>query len=413
MALPDSPGLVRFRERLLGSGVPPRHLEYHEHWVADWMRRELPPAASGSPAQRYARLLEGEGVSSWRCRQAFQAICHWLAIHRPPALTPDKTSSLETWPQVLRTMDERLRSQHYSPRTIERYREWSQRFAESCPEVPTDSATASRATQDFLRHLALGLNLSPASIAQARNALAMLHTRILSLPLQLEERGNAHRGKRLPTVLAPDQVGRLLRHCPSPWDLFFSLQYGCGLRLGELLDLRVGELDLDRGQLSVRRGKGDKDRRVPLPRSLHARLEEHLQTRHALWQEDLRLGQATVDLPFALHRKYPKAVTSWEWQHVFGSARPLRHESGELRRWHPMETLVRQALRKAAQEAGHSGRVHPHLLRHCYATHLLESGTSLREIQELMGHARIETTMVYLHVRSPTSASRSPLDHLR
>ncbi len=306
----------------------------------------------------------------------------------------------------------RLQTQRYSPRTIERYFEWGRRFAEHTPEVPADGATASLTVQNFLRHLALARNLSPASIAQARNALAMVFTRILSMELVLEERGDAHRGRRLPSVIAPAEVRRLLRHCTAPWDLFFSIQYGCGLRLGELLEMRIGDIDLQRGLLTVRRGKGDKDRQVPFPHSLVGRLQEHLEERHELWKSDLHQGCAKVDLPFALQRKFPTADTSWEWQHVFGSSRPLRHESsGELRRWHPMETLVRAALRKAAFQAGHHARVHPHLLRHCYATHLLESGTSLREIQELMGHARIETTMVYLHVRSPAAAARSPLDH--
>jgi integron integrase len=311
-------------------------------------------------------------------------------------------------------MGSRLRTQRYSPRTIESYLDWGRRFADHVPEVPRDGVQASQAVQDFLRHLALARNLSPASIAQARNALAMLFTRILSMELVLEERGDAHRGRRLPSVIAPAEVRRLLQHCQAPWDLFFAIQYGCGLRLGELLEMRIGDIDLHRGLLTVRRGKGDKDRQIPFPRSLFARLQDHLQERHDLWNDDFRKGFAKVDLPFALQRKFPNADTSWEWQHLFGSSRPLRHEaSGELRRWHPMETLVRAALRKAALQASHLARVHPHLLRHCYATHLLEAGTSLREIQELMGHSRIETTMVYLHVRSPTSAASSPLDLLR
>lgn len=405
--------LARFHERLLGAGVAPHHIDYHEQWVTDWLRRDLPPRSTGSPAQRYARLLEGEGVSSWRCRQAFQAVSHWLAIEIDSAPSADTTTTLQTWAQVLESMDNRLRAQRYSPRTIERYLEWSLRFSDLTPEVPQDGSSASQAVQEFLRHLALGRNLSPASIAQARNALAMLITKVLSLELVLEERGGAHHGKRLPVVLAPEEVRRLLLNCHPPWDLFFSLQYGCGLRLGELLDLRVGDVDLHRSLVVVRRGKGDKDRQVPLPKSIIGRLQEHIHERRDLWQADLPLGLARVDLPFALQRKFPQADTSWEWQHLFGSSRPLRHGSGEMRRWHPMETLVRSALRKAAVQAGHTGRVHPHLLRHCYATHLLESGTSLREIQELMGHSRIETTMVYLHVRSPAASARSPLDLLQ
>ena len=120
-----------------------------------------------------------------------------------------------------------------------------------------------------------------------------------------------------------------------------------------------------------------------------------------------------MELPNATVRKQTNADTSWEWQHVFGAQRPLKHpESGELRRWRPMETVVRDALREAAQAAGIAGRIHPHLLRHCYATHMIESGATLAEVQELMGHARLETTMIYLHVRSPAASCQSPLDRL-
>lgn len=382
----------------------------------DWQRREILARPNSSPAQAYARLLEGEGLPGWQCRQAFQAVNHWILLF-PEASEEGKPlpdERFRTWPPVLEAMTSRLRSQRYSPRTIERYLDWARQFADRHPEVPHDGDAASEAVQDFLRHLSLGRNLSPSSVSQARNALAMLFVRVLSLQLALEERGQAHHGRRLPSVVAPEVVHRLLEACRPPWDLFFSLQYGCGLRLAELLELRVGDLDLDRRVVTIRRGKGDKDRQVPLPSTLRSRLTDHLLRRGALWSSDLTQGFATVDLPFALQRKLPDAATSWEWQHLFGAPRPLRHTpTGSLRRWHPMETTVRAALRQAAVDSGVTGRIHPHLLRHCYATHLLEAGTSLREIQELMGHARIETTMIYLHVRSPTSAAQSPLDLLR
>ena len=139
------------------------------------------------------------------------------------------------------------------------------------------------------------------------------------------------------------------------------------LTLGELLDLRVQDIDRERKVLVVRGGKGDKDRQLPLPASLHDRLDQHLAKRRLQWQMDVEKGCARVDLPFALGRKLAGADTAWEWQHVFGSTRPLRHESGELRRWRPLEAVVRGALKEAACAAGFTGRVHPHLLRHCYA----------------------------------------------
>jgi len=304
-----------------------------------------------------------------------------------------------------------MRQQRYSERTSGTYREWARRLARRNPQVPRDGNEASEMVQAYLREMVLGRNLSHATVAQARNAFAWLVRKVLGFPLVLEERGNAHRPKRIPGVISAAQVRRLLEGCAEPWDLAFGLQYGCGLRLMELLELRVKDLDPERGVLTVRHGKGDRDRQLLLPRSLRPRIERHLLERKALWESDVAKGWARVDLPPGIAARQAGQDTSWTWQHVFGSARPLRHPgTGELRRWHPMEMLVRQALRAAAVRAGLEGRVHPHLLRHCYATHLLEAGTPIQIIQELLGHANLQTTLVYLHVRSPVPTIRSPLD---
>jgi len=296
---------------------------------------------------------------------------------------------------------------------VESYSAWARRLSLVSPRVPQDSREASSLVSGFLRSLVHERNVSRATVAQARNALAWLIKRVLGFDLGLEEKGDAHHSRKIPHVLGASVVSMILEACVPPWDLFFRLQYGCGLRISELLELRVGELDLVRGVLTVRGGKGDKDRQLPLPRSIRLLLEMGLETRKQLWSQDLQKGVARVELPGALARKLPNADTSWEWQHVFGAARPMRHpETGELRRWRPMEETVRNALRDAARRAGVEGRVHPHLLRHCYATHLLEAGTPLREIQDLMGHARLETTMIYLHVKTDAGAARSPLDLL-
>lgn len=328
-------------------------------------------------------------------------------------IVEEPTGKLESWNDIFQKMERNLSTRKYSPRTIQAYLDWGRKFAFRHREIPKDGEEASNAVQGYLEYLALSRNLSRASIDQARNALAWLVKKEFGFEMVLGEKGDAHHGRRLPSILAPQTVKEILDMAPEPWDLFFGLQYGCGMRLAELLELRVQDIDLRRGTVVVRSGKGDKDRLIPFPKSLQARLERHLQERQKLWLEDKARGLARVDLPGSLAAKYPHADTSWAWQHMFGSARPLRHpETGELRRWHPMESLVRDALRNAATAAGVTGRVHPHLLRHCYATHLLESGVPLPEIRELMGHARLETTMIYLHVRSPVASRFSPLDRL-
>lgn len=388
-------------------------MPYFQGWVEQWLHADLQIAPGQDPARRFAAWLESQGVAEWRCRQAFQAVRIWLRGGPDEGDVPTGPESWDDWPSLLREMEQRMRAQRYSPRTCDSYLDWARRLSRTAAVPPRDSEGISALVQAFLRERALADNLSSASLAQARNALAWLVRRVMALELVLEDKGDAHRGRRLPKVLAPATVRRLLDGARPPWDLFFSLQYGCGLRLMEMLDLRVQEVDLGRGVLLVRHGKGDKDRAVPLPKSLAESMVRHLEQRRRLWEADLAAGLARVELPGALARKFRDADTAWEWQHVFGAVRPLRHpETGELRRFRPMETTVREALREAALGAGVDGRVHPHLLRHCYATHLLENGTPLREIQELMGHARLETTMVYMHVRSPVTAMRSPLDLL-
>lgn len=405
----------RFREALVQGGVANHRQAHFRRWVEKWLA--IPSDQFGrSSAEEFAQALQREGTEDWQCRQAFQAVNLWQRVRSSPAPeqsasgTPDQPL---TWPSILERMERNLRSKQYSPRSVKTYVEWARRLAAYCPAPPTDSVEASRAVQGFLDHLALVQNLSPASIALARNAVAWLVRKELGLEMTLESKGDAHHSRRLPTILAPVAVKSLLASCTEPWDLFFGLQYGCGLRLGELLDLRVQDLDLVRNTLTVRSGKGDKDRQVPLPKSLLPLLHDHLARRKDVWTADLSRGWAKVELPNATVRKQTNADTSWEWQHVFGAQRPLKHpESGELRRWRPMETVVRDALREAAQAAGIAGRIHPHLLRHCYATHMIESGATLAEVQELMGHARLETTMIYLHVRSPAASCQSPLDRL-
>lgn len=406
---------MSFEYTLLEARVPTHTWSYHKRWVQSWLEFQ-DENGNQTPIKEFIRNLGTRGLAPWQCQQAQRAVQLWegLVIQSTSDAPPPTKEETKTWKVVLRTMEENLRAKRYSPFTIRAYLDWAARLSKAHPHPPSSGEEASSMVQTFLDHLALAKNLAPASIAQARNAFAWLIRRELGLDLVLKAKGAAHHSKRLPRVLAPSVVSEILEHCPAPWDLFFSLQYGCGLRLGELLNLRIQDVDLDRSVVMVRSGKGDKDRQIPLPQSLHQRVEMHLAQRKELWAKDLEAGWAQVDLPHALNRKTPTAVDSWEWQHLFGSPRPLRHPVTGIRcRWRPMETNVREALKDAAARAGVTGRIHPHLLRHCYATHLVEMGLPLIEIQELMGHARIDTTMIYLHVRSLPEKKTSPLDRLR
>ena len=224
----------------------------------------------------------------------------------------------------------------------------------------------------------------------------------------------AKQPQRLPEVLSVDETAAVLAATSGTPGLVLRLLYGSGLRLLEGLRLRVKDLDLPGRQIIVRGGKGDKDRATVLPDSLVKPLADLLDQRRRWHHVDLSTGHASVDLPAALARKYPNAGTEWPWQYVF--ATPAHHtdpETGERRRHHVFEWTIQRSMKEAVAAAGIARRATPHTLRHCFATHLLQSGTDIRTIQALLGHASVETTMIYTHVvKRGGSGTVSPLDRI-
>jgi len=267
--------------------------------------------------------------------------------------------------------------------------------------------------QAFLTHLAARRGVAAATQNQALNALVFLFEEVLGMEL---EEGmafeRAKRPQRLPVVLSQGEVRRLLAAVSPDFQLPVRLLYGSGLRLMELLRLRVKDVDLERRQIAVRSGKGDKDRVTMVPESLMELLRAQLVRRKHQHEADTAAGHGRVWLPEGLARKYPAAAADWHWQWVWVMKSLSRDgESGELRRHHVLEDAVQRAVKAAGKAVALSKVVTPHVLRHSFATHLLENGYDIRTVQDLLGHQDVATTQIYTHVmQKPGLGVRSPLD---
>jgi integron integrase len=306
-----------------------------------------------------------------------------------------------------------IRRKGFLWRTEKTYRDWAARFADSLsPRSPY--VARGEDVSGFLTFLAVKQRASVSTQKQALNAIVFLMQEALRVDLGDMEFAKARARERVPTVLSKDEVARLLAKLTDGCRLMGEVMYGSGLRLMELLRLRVQHLDSERGQIKVHGGKGDKDRVTVLPESLKGKLESHMDRLGELFREDRASNAPGVWLPEGLARKYKRAGESWEWQWVWPSREFMNDpETGVRRRHHILPGTFQNAVRDAARKAGINKRVTPHVLRHSFATHLLESGTDIRTVQELMGHASIATTQIYLHVmKKPGVGVRSPLDGL-
>ena len=355
---------------------------------------------------------------------------------KSPVVSPAKPLGRFIPNPKLRFLDqcrEVLRYKQMSGRTEESYVDWIRRFivwAKDNVSTPHPNPLPGRGgeggknwrhpkdmgtdeVRGFLTHLAAERNVAAATQNQALNALVFLYREVIGGELGwLDGFEPAKRGARLPDVLSREEVQSVLREMSGTSGLIARLLYGTGLRLLEGLRLRIKDVDFARNQIIVRSGKGDKDRVTMLPVSLKLELRAHLHRVRELHEKDLELGFGAVWLPKALVVKFPGAAREWGWQWVFPSAEmSVDAESRKRRRHHVSDAGVQRAIKLAAQRAGNTRRVSPHVLRHSFATHLLEGGTDIRTLQDLLGHADVSTTQIYTHVMAkPGIGVRSPLD---
>ena len=314
--------------------------------------------------------------------------------------------------RLLDQVHEAIRRLHYSRRTDEAYVHWIKRFIYwSGKRHPATLGEAE--VTGFLSHLATERNVAAATQNQALAALLFLYKQVLGQDLPwLDGMVRAKRPVRLPVVLSAGEAQSLLSQLKgTPW-LMASLLYGSGLRLTECLRLRVKDVDFAYRQILVRDGKGQKDRVTMLPESLVQALHVQLGEAKRLHSIDLREGYGEVHLPYALARKYPRAGWEWAWQYVFPSTkRSVDPDDGVIRRHHLDDSMLARWIKEATRDAGITKPVSAHVLRHSFATHLLQSGYDIRTVQELLGHADVSTTMIYTHVLNKGGRGvRSPLD---
>lgn len=311
-----------------------------------------------------------------------------------------------------------IRTRHYSRRTEQAYWHWTRTFVRwSGMRHPVDMGAAE--IGQFLSYLATERDVSASTQRQALAALLFLYRAALQIDLPwIDGIVRAKQPQRLPVVLTRDEVRRLWDQIPAASErgLVLRLLYGTGMRLTEGLRLRVKDMDFATGSITVRAGKGDKDRSVMLPASLAPQLRSIIARRERWHDVDLSTGHADVELPHALASKYPGACRQFGWQFVFATdAYVTCPRTGVIRRNHLHEDGIQRLMARAVKAAGINKPASPHTLRHSFATHLLQDGYDIRTIQELLGHANVETTMIYTHVLPATQGGRgvrSPLDQI-
>ena len=428
--MPTSPvSFPRWREVLQNEQLDPiLTRSHHEGEIFAYLKylKTIRCRASVESVQEYLHSLEEQGKKTDSARLALRWFFKTAAQQRlgeVSAITPTPPVAVQRisieradrgespWEQRMVTV---LRTRHLQWRTEETYRGWAKRFAHWLGEKPVEEACGDD-IRGYLEYLAVEGKVSASTQRQALNALVFLVREALGCdPGDFSGYRPARSSKRIPVVLSQRECQALFAELTGTSRLMAHLMYGAGLRLMELLRLRIQDVNFEQGLVIIRHGKGGKDRVSVLPEVLRVSLGEHRERLRLLFEQDRRADVPGVWLPATVENKIPTAGTQWVWQWFFPSRQlAIDPRSGIRRRHHIQDASFQSAIRKAARAANLSQRVTPHTLRHSFATHLLASGTDIRTIQELLGHADVATTMIYTHVLNrPGLAVRSPLDGL-
>ena len=402
-----------------------KNVFFYALWASKFLnyanKKQIPPDQYQENAviEYIEAIKSNTGISDWQIRQAGDAIRLYYFHYR--GFKPNNLSTVKSTdftPELLAETKRLIRLKHYSYSTEKTYLQWIKRFLDYARQTGKKETVAELETGDcknFLSYLALNEKVSASTQNQAFNSILFLFRNVLCKEMgNLAQTVRAKRGQKLPVVFSVEEVKRLLA-CLSGRDLLIAgLLYGSGLRLMELARLRAKDVDMDLNTLTVRSGKGDKDRTTILPAAVKDQLKNHLIEVKKLHESDLSNGHGEVSLPDALNRKYPHAGKEWAWQYVFPANNlSVDPRTGKVRRHHIGESAIQEMIKKAIIKAAIPKHGSVHTLRHSFATHLLMNGVNIREVQELLGHKNVETTMIYTHVmRDMSHAPKSPLDNL-
>ncbi len=464
-SIPDpspSPARRKFLARIASLPIKPAARDYYVHWAESWIKAR----GHHSPERTQAffdALGRSASIADWQFRQALDAArilaCDVLAIpwasafnwqslaDQARSLEPDHrtlaretilvnsdpqkvagASPLQTVPGASRSEDadtdltnlidalrRAVRLKGRAVATEETYVYWNRRFIRFCHHKLGQGpyAAGPSAISAYLDFLALERNVAPATQHQALNAMVFLVKNVFGIEqFTLDHFSPARGQRRPPVVMTRPEVRSVVARLEGPWKLAAQLMYGSGLRVMETLRLRVKDLDFGQGTITIHDGKGGRHRIVALPKSLEQRLNDYLANAHEKHLQDLAVGAGDVHMPESLLRKWPNATREWPWQYVFPSATLCPHpRTGRVARHHLHEVSLQRQFKDAVRKAAIPKRATCHTMRHSFATHLLESGTDIRTVQSLLGHASVETTMIYLHVmKRPGAGAPSPLD---
>lgn len=422
--------LPEFQDFLLARGiVRENYAQFYAQWVSKFLafsneNENLKPDLRVTAFLNH--LQEKKNIPDWQVEQADNALRLYITLYlknNTSFLYPNSKPEADKFADIsniINTMRQAIRIKHYSHRTERSYIGWVKGFYYYVVNVKKKDMNAevfdADDVKDYLSYLALKKKVSASTQNQAFNALLFLFRNVLKSELgDLSKTVRAKRGERLPVVLSVEEVQGLLGQAKGLSLLILQMLYGSGLRLMELARLRVKDIDFGSNLIFVRDGKGNKDRTTMLPDSIKVSLHSHLKKVKAVHEKDIASGYGEVYMPDALGRKYPNAAKEWHWQYAFPSSKlSIDPRTGKIGRHHISEKTIQRVLKDAVRKAGIPKHATVHTLRHCFATHLLMSGVNIREVQQLLGHKHVETTMIYTHViKDISKVPKSPLDSLQ